>query len=1085
MRIQGKLLFSILLLAGLSHAQNIAGTITGVVEDPSGARVIGATISAVNQATNVRYSSTTTEAGIYVIPELPLGDYTVTVEAGGFKKSVRSDLPLGADARLRVDVRLELGGGTETVTVSGAVQLVESERATVGGSFTRETFDALPIGRDPLNALALIPGSTAALNGFATGVFNGGHEETTDYKVDGAAATFATTYRAGSGQPIEEMVEEVVLQSGNYSAEFGRGSSQITVNTIAGTNQFHGTLFEYFQNEDLNANSFINNRNGTPRSVQRQNLFGATTGGPIWVPKLYNGRNRTFFTIGFEGTRSHVPASFVSTVPTAAIRAGNFVGQPTVYDPATTAPSGSSYARTPFPGNIVPANRFDPVALNILANSFPLPNAAGTANGANNYVSAGSSPLSNTFLQARLDHNFSEKNRLTGRFFRWYQTVFNFDRWPGPSGAPTKNNVQNNDTQDTIISLEHTYILRADLVNTLRFGYFREKQTLFGPGTDENWAGQVGLKGAGPEEFPLVAITGLTGFGGANLARSIPGQNYSLAETLLMVKGRHSLKVGFEFRYLQDKTYQPGGAPAGNFSFNTQPTNNPATNTLGNAFASYLLGIPNSSSLSVYPHAPIDVYWPYYSAFVQDDFRVSKKLTLNLGLRWEINMPYKESHNYMSAFNLRTGTLDLAGQNGYPDTLSDPNYKSFAPRFGFAYSPFDNNKTVVRGGYGIFWLPNSAIGGAPFEGVGPWATNVSYPTPDGINFPITLAGGFPPVTLNVPVVISPALSVNTVQRNFTQPYMQQWSLSVQRQLDGHTLLEVGYVGNNGHHLESNLQLNQVPANLLGPGNAQARRPYPNVGSIRDGAAGTPVGNSTYEALQIRMQRRFQHGFSAQVAYTFSKSLDEFLGNLSFGSFSSTGLQDNNNIRAEKSLSVFNQPNKLNWAFIWQLPVGKGRDFLNRGGWLNILIGGWNLSTLSSLESGMPLVMTTAQNLTGSIDGGSRPNRLARGALSGSERGLNEWFNPAAFVSPPAYTFGSDSRTEPSLYAPGALNISAMLQKEIHFGEKRFIDFRCQAGNVLNHFNPGMPNTSIGAPGVGTITAGNGGRGLTLTLKVHY
>ncbi len=1074
---------SIVLLAVSAFGQSITGTINGAVEDPSGARVGGATISALNQDTNVRYPASMTGAGLYAIPDLPLGKYTLTVEANGFKKSVRMDLPVGADDRLRVDVRLELGGTSETVTVSSAAPLVESERATLGGSFTQAQFDALPIGRDPLNTLALVPGSTPGNGGFATAVFNGGHEETTDYKVDGAAQTIATTFRAGQG-PIEEMVEEVVLQSSNYSAESGHGSSQISVNTISGTNQFHGVLFEYFQNEDMNANSFFNNLHGTPRSISRQNLFGATLGGPIWIPKVYNGHNRTFFTFGFEGTRSFNPSAFVSTVPSLAMRTGNFVGQPVIYDPATTTANGSSYTRTPFPGNIVPTNRFDPVALNILANSYPLPNAPGTAAGANNYNSAGSSPLSNTYLQGRVDHNFSEKHRVTARYLRWYQSVFNFDRWPGPSGAPTKNNVQNNDVQDTTLSLEYTYVLRADMVNTLRWSYFREHQALSGPGTDENWAGQLGLKGAGPQEFPLVAITGLTGFGGANLTNSIPGDNYSLGDTLLMFKGRHSIKIGFEWRYLRDQTYSPGAAPAGSFSFNTQPTDNPANNALGNGFASFLLGIPNSTSITANPTVPYNVTWQYYDAFVQDDFRVSKKLTLNLGMRWELNTPYKESHNYMSAFDLKTGMLDYAGVN-YPTTLFNSNYKTFGPRFGLAYSPFDDGKTVIRGGFGLFWLPNSAIGGSPFTGVGPWAQTLAFPTLDGINFPITLSGGIPPVPLNQPVIITPALNVNTVERDFTPPYMQMWNINVQRQIGGYTLVQVGYVGNNGHHLESNMELNQVPAALLGPGNSQLRRPYPLVGSIRDGAAGTPIGNSSYEALQIQMQHRFQHGFSAQIAYTFSKSLDEFLGNLSFGSFVGTVVQDYNNIRAERALSVFNQPEKLSWAFVYRLPVGKGRDFLNRGGWVDALIGGWNLSSLSSLESGMPLVFTTAQNLTGSIDGGSRPNRLASGLLSGSNRGLSEWFNPAAFVSPPAYIFGNDSRTEPQLYAPGVFNVSAQLQKEIHFGEKRFVEFRCQAGNVLNHFNPGMPNTNIGAPGVGTITSGNGGRGLTLVLKLDF
>jgi hypothetical protein len=761
------------------------------------------------------------------------------------------------------------------------------------------------------------------------------------------------------------------------------------------------------------------------------------------------------------------------------MRAGNF-GTTTIYDPNTTTPSGTS--RTPFAGNLIPSTRFNPVARNILANSYPLPTVAGAAN---NFTSSGSSPLSNTYLQARLDENISEKNRLTFRFLRWYQTVFNFMRWPGPSGAPTKNNVQNNDVQDTTLSAEHTYVVRADMVNTLRFGYFFERQNLFGPGTDQNWAGQLGLTGAGPEEFPYVTISGLANFGGAALTRAIPAANYSLADTLLWVRGRHSIKFGFEFRYLQDKSYTPGGFPSGGFTFDTQPTDNPATKALGNGFASFLLGIPSTSNLSVYPAAPFDIYWPYYAAFVQDDFRVNKKLTVNLGMRWEVNMPYQEAHNYMSAFNLTTWQLNYAGQNGYPTTLFNPNYKSWGPRLGFAYSPYESGRTVIRGGYGLFWMGNSAIGGAPFTGVGPWAQNLSYPTPDGITFPITLSGGFPAVALNAPVVISPSLSVNTVQRNFTPPYMQMWNLNVQRQVGVHTLVQVGYVANNGHHLASNMELNQVPPKLLGPGNAQSNRPYPNVGSIRDGAASTPIGNSTYQSLQILMQRRFQHGVSAQVAYTFSKSIDDFQGNGSFGSFQTTATQNYDDIRAEKSVSVFNQPNKLEWSFVWQLPVGKGRDFLNRDDWVGAVLGGWTLSTLSSLEDGFPLVMTTAQNLTGSIDGGSRPNRLASGALSGSPRSIYRWFNTSAFVSPAPYTFGNDSRTEPWLTAPGALNISAMLQRQFRFTEKRNLELRCQAANATNHFNPGIPNTSVGSPGVGTITSGNAGRSLQLALRFHF
>jgi len=1064
----------------VASAQNISGTITGTVDDPAGARVLGASVLAVNEQTGVRFPTSTNEAGVYVLAELPLGNYTLSIEASGFKTYVRANIALGADARMRVDAALELGNTSDKVTVTAEAPLLESERATLGGSFRQELFDNLPVGRDPLATLQLVPGSQPSQGGFATGVFNGSHEETTDYKVDGTASTLATTYRAPQ-PPILEMVEEVVLQSSNYSAEYGRGASQISVNTISGTNQLHGVLYEYFSNEDLDANSFFNNLRGIPRSLNRQNLFGATVAGPLVLPKIYNGRNRTFFSFGYQGTRSYVPVTATATLPSAAMRSGNFAGQPTIMDPATTVASGSSFARTPFPNNIIPLNRQDPVALRILQYAYPLPNGTGAAN---NYTSAGSSPLSNTSMQGRLDENITEKHRVTARLNRWYQTVFNFMRWPGPAGVQSVNNVQNNDTQNTTISAEYVYLIKPDMINTFRFGYYVNRQNLFGPGTDENWAGIVGLKGAGPQKFPSVSITGLAGFGGANLTRSLPGANYTLGDTMLMIKGRHSLKLGFEYRYLQDQSYTPGANPSGNFTFNTQPTNNPANQTQGVGFASFLLGIPTNSGLSVYPNAPFLITWPYYALFVQDDFRVSRTLTLNLGLRWEMNLPFKEQNNYMSSFNLKTQQLDLAGRNGYPDTLFDAQTKNFQPRIGFAWSPFANSKTVVRGGYGIFFLPNNAIGGAPFT-QGPWAQNLTFQSPDGVTFPITLSGGFPAVDLNAPLVIGPTTGVNTVARQYTPPYMQMWNMNIQRQIRGNILVEAGWVGNNGHHLASNVQLNQVPANLLGPGNAQARRPYPNVGSIRDGAGSTPIGNSTYEALQARFQYRMRHGVTAQAAYTFSKTIDQFQGNGSFGSFTATNTQDYYNLRAEKSVALFDQTNLLSWAWISQVPFGKGRAHLNHGGVLNALVGGWNLSSISNMQTGMPLVMGVVQNLTGSLDGGSRPNRLRNGALSGEDRGINKWFDPAAFALPPAYAFGNDSRTEPQLRAPGTVNISGMLQKEFRFAEKRWVEFRCQAGNALNHFNPGMPNTTIGGPGVGTITGGNGGRSLQLALKLHY
>ena len=1043
-------------------------------------------MTTLNEGTGVRYPTITTSAGIYEIPQLPPGRYTVTVEVNGFKTFVRQGLEFGAGARMRVDVKLELGAAGQTVTVSSAAPLVQSETAEIGASFSQQQFDALPIGRDPTSALALVPGAHAGTLGYETAVYNGSREEMTDYQIDGAPATDSNIREAPQAPPIEEMVEQVVMQSGNYSAESGRGSSVISVNTIAGTNQFHGALFEYFQNEDLNANSFFNNLLGQPRSLHRLNQFGGTIGGPLVVPRIYNGHDRTFFTFGVQALRAHNPGQNISTVPSAAQRAGNFAGLATIYDPATTTQSSTgAFTRTPFPGNVIPSARFDPVALNLLANAWPLPNEPGVAN---NFAVTGAIPTKNTQFQVRLDENFSQKNRLTARFSRWYQQITNLDRWPGPSGVVSTSTSQDVFYQFTIVSLEDSYVIRPNLVNTLRFGYYFDRWNQLGPGMLANWAAQVGLKGAGPQEFPAVSITGLTGFGGGALLLMQPGANISLADSVLLVKGHHSLKVGFEFRRVGFHQYFPA-SPSGNFTFNTLATNNPTGASGGNAMASFLLGLPSTSAnQAIYPTNGFAVFWPYYAAFVQDDFRVNKKLTLNLGLRWEANMPFTEEHNQLSNFNTAIGQLQLAGQDGYPRTVYDPFYKGFSPRFGLAYSPFGDDKTVIRGGYGIFFVANS-VGGQPFT-AGPWNQTFSYVSQDnGITFHIRLATGFPVVNPTAPLVLIPAISLgnDSTQRNYTPPYMQQWNLNVQRQIGSHSMLQVGYVGNKGNHLDAITPLNQVPSNLLGPGNAQLLRPFPNLGNFSAGSSAVGWANSHYEALQVQFIQRLQHGFSFRVAYTFSKAIDyadfDATAN-SFGTCGGQAVQNANDLRAEKSLACTDQPHALALGFVWQLPFGKGRAFLQSRG-LGALLGGWNLSSISSLGSGSPLTMSTVQNLTGSLGGGSRPNRLTNGALSGAHRSIYEWFNPSAFAVPAAYTFGNDSRTESQILSPGSLNVNMMLSKEFRFSERFWAEFRCEADNAINHFNPGVPNMTIGNPGAGTITTGNAGRSLLLNVRLHY
>ena len=596
---------------------------------------------------------------------------------------------------------------------------------------------------------------------------------------------------------------------------------------------------------------------------------------------------------------------------------------------------------------------------------------------------------------------------------------------------------------------------------------------------------KLGLKNVASDKFPLVGIQSLTSFGGSNLADpQTTSLNFDFVDSLFLIHGRHSIRAGGEYRKLRERLWQPG-ASSGNISFNTLPTMNPLTRLNGVGFASFLLGIPGTSNLNLYPSQKdrFGFSWNYYAGYLQDDFRVSSKLTLNLGLRWEMTMGRTESQNRQSNFNLSTLEFQYAGQNGFPETLYAAPRRNFQPRIGLAYAPFGGTRTVIRAGYGIFFAaPNTY--GDPYT-TGPWSRSYNYVSLDnGITFPLTLREGFPPVSFNDPYVLSPLTGVGWLPRNYLDGYMQQWGLNIQREVFRQTLVEIGYVGTRGTHLKmGSYELNQVPANLLGPGDAQSRRPYPTRGSIS--AMYLPIGNSTYHALQARFERRFQRGLAFQGAYTFSKSIDDCSGFASNSSYGVTSVQDNYNLRAERSVSGFDRTQNFAWNFSWELPAGKDRRWLNRGGWLNAVAGGWNLAAIMSTLSGLPPLMGTVQNLTGALGGGSRPNRLRNGKLSGEERGRLRWFDATAFALPAPFTFGSTSRTEPQLREPGSFGLTMLLAKEFSFGEKRRLELRSEWGNALNHFNPGGPNTTIGHAAVGTIVSGNAGRSISLALRLHY
>ena len=977
-------------------AQNITGTITGTVEDQTGARVIGASVTALNVEAGVAYRAKSSEAGVYVLPLLAVGKYQVIAQADGFKKFVANELALGADQRLRVDVRLELGSVTEEVKVTASSPLIQTDQSALSSSFSTADFENLPIGRSVTVPLELVPGILPDADGFATGNVNGTRERTTDVKVDGAESMLSNNGRFRM-EPIQELVEEVVVQTSTYSAEFGKGGSQLSITTRAGTNEFHGALFYYFGNNVLNATSFINNLYGTARPQSRDNLFGGTIGGPVVLPKLYNGHNRTFFTFGYEGQRTRSYSLKVSSVPTVAMRAGDFSGQPLIYDPSTTRPNGAGFARDPFPSNKVPVALMDPVALKTLQIAYPLPTQSGIVQ---NYVRTGPNQGTHNAFNARLDHNFSERSRVTARYIYRADESISLMQFPGPAGAGANTVSENTDVYRYVLSGHYTYLIRPNLFNDAHFGLYRDRTPFSGPGTGEGWPAQLGLQNVAPDKFPLMTINQLTPFGGSNLATNRPGDNYEMSDSIMLAKGRHSLKVGVEYHALQNFTWQPGNS-SGSFTFNTLPTMNPQNQQQGVGFASFLLGIPSTTALVLYPPDGFMNRFSYWGSYIQDDVRLSKRLVLNLGLRWEVTMPRTVDHNRQSNFDLQSLQLDLAGQNGYPDTIYDASWKQFGPRAGFAYTPFGNNRTVVRGGYGIFYAPqNSELG--TFN-TGPWNQSYSWSSLDsGITFPFTLRQGLPATSLNDPYVLSPLTATAWMARAWPSPYVQQWNLNIQRDAFAHTMVELGYVGSKGTRLLQSYQLNQVPGALLGPGNAQSRRPYPTRGDIT--ASVDPAGNSTYHAFQARFQRRLSGGFSAKGAYTFAKSIDDFVGGNASFAYGITSAQDNHNLRLEKSVSGFDVTHFFSCALVYELPAGKGRRFLSRGGLADKVLGGWDLSALSTTESGRPLIMGTVTNLTGALGGGSRPNRLRNGELSGENRGRMHWFDASAYAIAGAFHF---------------------------------------------------------------------------------
>lgn len=1151
-------------------AQVATGSITGIVRDQSGSVVQNAEVTAINTATNQAFHATTSSGGYYIFPILQSSIYKVTVRAPGFKEYIHDRIQLDVAATLEVDANLNLGQVSETVSVTTEVPLLESQTSSLGQVIENKSVDDLPLdGRNAYGFAALVPGVNAPI-GFSQTAFdeyndqflsiNGSRPNQNQFLLDGGQNS-EPAFTGPGYYPSVDLVDEYKVQTNNLGAEYSHtGGGVINVITKSGGNKFHGSSWEFFRNTNLVANDFFSNQAGLPRAEFKFNQFGVTLGGPII-------HDKTFFFFGYEGLRWVQAGSGVGTLPTAAQRTGDFSSTYDsngnvipIYDPRSTVPDPNhpgQFIRTQYPGNKIPASEQDPVAQALLA-YLPLPNQPGTSTGANNYVTNYSSPISENSFSLRIDHAITEKQSIFARYSINDTSQTRPELW----GTSSPNFAISNPTAGTDFlrqqqaTVGYTNPIRNNIILDLNSSYIRYfiGRTLPGYNVDPTVVGLPSyfaeLGKSQPLCFPTVGVSGL----GISLSLGniggglIGGGCYTLADaypdirengTVTFTHGNHSIKFGADFGIVS--LYTPRNAPAGpSFNFGPGMTDGPnplsttAASGTGIGLASFLAG---TGSGSIGYGASQYLSSKYWGMFAQDTWRLTPKLTLNLGLRYDYDAPWIERHNRFSNFDPTIvspvqvaglpqllGGLTFPGVNGVPRSEFDPYHKEIAPRMGFAYAL--NSSITLRGGYGIFFAP---LGGAGFNGNSVPYDGFSTTTPwigtqpDGVT-PLNFLQNPFPLGFNQPTGSSAGaatyagLSVVGTIRQRPVSSQQQWNFDTQTVLPGKMLLDIAYAGGHGVHLYGDYNANQLPDKYLSMGAAlinqvnnpfygnpliqagslsgtttsaeQLLLPFPQFASVTYGNSSN-FGASLYNSLQVKLVRRFSNGFSVLSSYTWSKLRDNIASSETGypGSvISGSGVQDWDNLKAEWSVAEFDTPHYWTNTGIYELPFGERRRFFNQSRVADYLIGGWQLEGINSLISGSPLVVYPANNTLNNNGGFQRANwngQRAAGNGRVSNR-LNNYFNVAAFSAPAPFTYGNSPRLISSLRSPVTYNTDLSAIKKVRITERFTGQLRFEAFNLFNHPLFGSPDTALGDGTTGIISSQvNLPRQIQLAAKVTW
>jgi hypothetical protein len=1130
-------------LGEIAFGQKDAASIVGVVEDPSGAVVPGAKITITDADRGTSFVTSTDSSGNYVAGPLKIGRYTVKAGKKDFKTAVIGPFDLQLGQRREVDVKLQIGEAIQKVQVSAA-PVLDTQTSDLGQVVDNRTINDLPLNGRNFSQLALLsagiaPSEPGAANedtyGFSS---NGARSYQNNYLLDGIDNNSnITDLQTGASyviQPSVDAVEEFKVQTSGYSAEFGRGNGAVLNATIkSGTNDFHGTLFEFLRNDKLDARNFFELRRG----AYQRNQFGATLGGPVLIPQVYNGRNRSFFFVDYEGLRTRQERPLQDIVPTAAMRSGNFSalidytsdagvtdcnGGPTYTGELfntrltrkdSTSPTG--FCGLPFgydssgnPVNIIPASMFDPLAVSLIK-LWPLPNLSGNGGvGAINYLTQPKVQENQNNFDVRFDHTFSDKDSGFARYSYQVQPSIHPAVFQATGGGGNEASAGFDHNFYSSVALSEVHVFNPHAGNEVRLGYNRVDARHLQQNFNSNLAAQLGIPGVpfGPQNggLPLLDFSDVGSIGTPLALPSLQVQNtYSFSDNVTLTRGKHSLKFGTEIRREEFTILQPV-APRGHLNFGNTFTDNPANpGSGGSGFASFLVGMPDFGEMTSVN--TVDYQRPVYAFYIQDNYKVTPSFTLNLGLRYDLFATIKERFNRQGTYDMSTQTLLVPrGQNAKLTPalaalvplgatasrgLVPVDADNFAPRVGFAYKP--NDRVVLRSSYGIFYAGYESGGWSnPSPGFNPpFTQSQSFQMPcaastanlaneqEDCSIPgfSQFATGFPLDSLSNPSLAQ----LFGLDPNLRSPYMQQWQLSTQYELPLDSVLEIAYSGSKGTRLYSFYNANQAKPSADPNAPTAPRRPIPAIDNAIFQLKSD--GNSEYNGLQARVEHRFSHGLSLLMTYTYGHSLDNS---------SSVNLQSRNfsdfrwsaHPEWEHGNSDFDVRHRFVFSYMYELPFGHGRRFASTGP-ANQVFGGWEISGIASLTSGNWFTILDSTSNFANSDGSQRPDTVAnpngRHCLAGTV------FNTCAFVDPPLGSFGNTRKN--TVLGPHTRLWEMSVMKNFTLPRETRLQFRAEFFNLLNHTNfvLNQTGTDLQSPTFGFPDQARNPREIQFALKFYY